>query len=283
MSGLASDNEAASPAPGFALGEDNFCPECGYNLRGLTSDRCPECGFDVADLVAGGSAIPWHFRRKVGIFRAYQQTVWLALANTRRLAREICRPVSYADAQKFRWFSVATLAVPVVAAAIVTQTMMGFWMIGPTFGTGGLFLIWCSVWFTLGLAAMTGVPSYFFHPRYLDIQRQNRAIALSYYLSGLLPVVSLSAIIATLLLFALPPGSQAFLGVAIAIGALVPITFVLSMMRAAMLARFLLLRTSRVWLIVLLMPVLEFLVAALFWGFMPLSGYYLILVWTSVQ
>lgn len=34
------------------------CPECGYNLTGLTSDRCPECGSGATrdDRVPGGEA-----------------------------------------------------------------------------------------------------------------------------------------------------------------------------------------------------------------------------------
>ncbi len=27
------------------IDEDLYCPECGYNLRGIPEDRCPECGF----------------------------------------------------------------------------------------------------------------------------------------------------------------------------------------------------------------------------------------------
>lgn len=27
-----------------------FCPQCGYNLTGLTSQRCPECGCPVKGL-----------------------------------------------------------------------------------------------------------------------------------------------------------------------------------------------------------------------------------------
>ena len=33
----------------------------------------------------------------------------------------------------------------------------------------------------LGLAVLTGVPSYFFHPRRLPVEFQNRSVALSYY------------------------------------------------------------------------------------------------------
>ncbi len=27
------------------IDEDLYCPQCGYNLRGIPEDRCPECGF----------------------------------------------------------------------------------------------------------------------------------------------------------------------------------------------------------------------------------------------
>jgi len=41
----------------------------------------------------------------------------------------------------------------------------------------------------LFLLAITGVPSYFFHPAHLPIERQNRAVALSYYTSAPLVLV----------------------------------------------------------------------------------------------
>ena len=37
-----SDDPSASTASSSA--DDLYCPDCGYNLRGITSDRCPECG-----------------------------------------------------------------------------------------------------------------------------------------------------------------------------------------------------------------------------------------------
>lgn len=32
----------------FLAARDFACPACGYNLRGLTSDRCPECNLELA-------------------------------------------------------------------------------------------------------------------------------------------------------------------------------------------------------------------------------------------
>jgi hypothetical protein len=47
------DPPVAMPPPGReGLDEDVRCPECEYNLRGLTVPRCPECGlpFDWSDI-----------------------------------------------------------------------------------------------------------------------------------------------------------------------------------------------------------------------------------------
>ena len=35
---------------------DLFCPNCGYNLRGIDSERCPECGV-VIDREAMGRLV----------------------------------------------------------------------------------------------------------------------------------------------------------------------------------------------------------------------------------
>ena len=45
--------------------------------------------------------------------------------------------------------------------------------------------------FLLFLAAATGVPGYFFHPRDLPLEQQNRAIAMSYYACGPLAIAAL--------------------------------------------------------------------------------------------
>ena len=49
----------------FLRDRDVPCPLCGYNLRGLTSDRCPECGREV--------------RLSVGMADPYLR-YWIALA-----------------------------------------------------------------------------------------------------------------------------------------------------------------------------------------------------------
>src|SRR5690349_2982947 len=47
---------------------DAPCPLCGYNLRGLVSDRCPECGREI--------------RLRVGLAEAYVRAWVAALTST---------------------------------------------------------------------------------------------------------------------------------------------------------------------------------------------------------
>ncbi|MBN1346758.1 MAG: hypothetical protein JXQ73_28970 [Phycisphaerae bacterium] len=55
-SATALPSEHADPVPSSGgLDEDVPCPQCGYNLRGLTHPQCPECGYqfewlDVPDM-----------------------------------------------------------------------------------------------------------------------------------------------------------------------------------------------------------------------------------------
>ena len=134
------------------------------------------------------SGIPWVLRKNLGRFRAYWRTIWLVMFRQRRFCDEIVRPVSYRDSQSFRWVTVAHAYLPVL---FVTIALYAFASSEP-FANEVLDWLWASVWpigilhlsFLLFLAAITGVPSYFFHPRGVPVHVQNRAIALSYYASG---------------------------------------------------------------------------------------------------
>ena len=176
--------------------EDMYCPECGYNLRGLTSGRCPECGLLLDFIDAPTSFIPWVQRKERGRIRAYVLTVLLAIFRNRLFCREIFRPMSYIDAQRFRWTTVLLVMLvlgPVMLGHLMrhpkvrslTRTPSGFvtevrdadWsleakLVGGPAATIGLLLF---------LLVLTGIPSYFFHPRHLSTEQQNRTLALSYY------------------------------------------------------------------------------------------------------
>ncbi|MFH0982330.1 MAG: zinc ribbon domain-containing protein [Planctomycetota bacterium] len=164
---------------------DLFCQECGYNLRGLTSDRCPECGYSLKTLRSQVPRIPWVFREELGRLRAYWRTVWMVMFRHKRFCEEVARPVDYGDAQRFRWVTVLHVYLPVLAGTVLLHVLPwpspfdGPWLDEPFRG------VWPMAGFhlciLLFLAAATGVPSYFFHPRDIPIEQQNRAVALSYY------------------------------------------------------------------------------------------------------
>jgi hypothetical protein len=166
------------------IAQDLMCPECGYNLRGLVKYRCPECGtaFDPAKLTAG--AIPWLHRRRLGRISAFLRTVAVITLRPRTLCREFTQPASYPDSQRFRWAVVAMIYAPLLIATIFAY---GFGAGTPLDGlfTFKTFDAWTIIAVhlaaVLAAAVATGVPSYFFHPRSLPIEQQNRGVALSYY------------------------------------------------------------------------------------------------------
>jgi hypothetical protein len=183
-----------------------FCPQCGYNLHGIEdATRCPECGLVIDRQGFARSRLPWVHRRHVGRFRAYWRTVLLATLRPRDVAAEAARPVAYADAQRFRYVTAAAATLPFVVALVAGTIWYGstgfVTVIRPDYVGAALMggrplpmfdvaVPWESgatlhgvLPLALFLAAVfvTGVASYWFHPKHLPVVRQNRAIALSYY------------------------------------------------------------------------------------------------------
>lgn len=182
-------NDAPSPQASSTdqppLPEGLLCPGCGYDLRGLTSDRCPECALALTALRAGEVNIPWVHRQRLGRFRAFWKTVWWVTRWPRRLPVEMARPIHYRDSQTFRWVTTLHAYGTVVAASTA-------WAVGELLYSQGTT---AGLWLGLGIAqvialvllvGLPGLASYFFHPRRLSVEQQNRAIALSYYGWGVL-------------------------------------------------------------------------------------------------
>jgi len=175
-----------------AIAEDLFCQNCGYNLRGLTGDACPECGGSLAGVRSQVSQIPWVHRKQLGWWRAYWKTVFFVMFRQRQFAEEMARPVSYRDSQSFRWVTVGFAYLPILLANLLV-------MLFPIRQNEFLYALrttwWLSISLQLGyllfLAAATGVPTYFFHPRRVPVGQQNRAVALSYYLCAPLAFTAL--------------------------------------------------------------------------------------------
>jgi hypothetical protein len=194
--------ESVPTAPG-----ELFCPECGYDLRGIEgSARCPECGMAIDRSGAAGSRIGWVHRRRVGRLRAYVKTVGQVLFHAGRVGAEAAvRPIDYAAAHRFRWVTVAWVSLPPAVAYVIawSSVVTPPWVIGFPFpaSLSGAFpapvpavydfvFPWAAgamTWYVppvalvLLAALVTGVASYWFHPRRLPVVRQNRAVAVSYY------------------------------------------------------------------------------------------------------
>lgn len=184
-----------------AIAHDLFCQNCGYNLRTLTSDRCPECGYSLETVRSEICTIPWVHREKLGRFRAYWQTVFLVMFRQRWFCDEMARPVIFGDSQRFRWVTVLYCYLPLLAAGVALH------LIEPGLGSAGVMptswldqvvaypwlvaLLYDALFLFFAMA--TGLPSYFFHPRGVPIEQQNRAIALSYYACGPLAVTVVPA------------------------------------------------------------------------------------------
>ena len=194
------------------------CAECGYDLRGNTAGRCPECGREFDPATLNESSIPWQRRGEVGRLRGFRRTVTLAARRPGRLAREAGRPGDYRDARLFQlvcvtlaWLTVAPLvawggwtargAIVGVAEANLTGGL-GFGEtlalepagLAPRLADAAVLaavLIGLFLWPLLA----SGVPSYFFHPRRLPRELQDRAVALSYYASGPLALLPVAAVL----------------------------------------------------------------------------------------
>jgi hypothetical protein len=166
------------------IASDFLCPTCGYNLRGLTQDRCPECGSEFDRAALSNAQLPWPHRRHLGRFRSYWRTVWQVTFHPKLLAAEFCRPVDYAAAQRFRWFTIFWIWLPFLCSTIITHANNHEDYL--CLKSAGLIPdLWLSLaahlTLILALAVLTGVPTYFFHPRRLPVEFQNRGIALAYY------------------------------------------------------------------------------------------------------
>jgi hypothetical protein len=68
---------------------ERLCQNCGYNLRGLESTRCPECGQAFDPHRVPPARIPWLQRKALGRWRAYWQTVGLAMFHPLKLGNEL--------------------------------------------------------------------------------------------------------------------------------------------------------------------------------------------------
>jgi hypothetical protein len=102
----------------------SLCPNCDYDLRGLSSNRCPECGLLVGNV--GALVVPWEFGARMGRTRALWRTIRLATFHPRRLACAIEGAMDRSAALKFQW-TVAAIAsaVPMLLLGAAMRHLIG--------------------------------------------------------------------------------------------------------------------------------------------------------------
>ncbi|MFH1747426.1 MAG: hypothetical protein ABIG44_10330 [Planctomycetota bacterium] len=246
------------------LPEGMFCPQCDYDLRGLTSERCPECGFALAGVRSGESNIPWVQRAETGRLRAYWRTVALVTLRRKAFYAEFLRPVSYPDARSFRRMTILHLYVPLLIASIIALVYSWNEAVDTLGGLTIPTAIATQVALVLALLAMTAIPRYFLHPEYWPVEKQNRAIALSYYTSAVLlwfPIITALLGVGCLIWPSSSDALPMFLLLSAGVGGLVLLKWwfdVLSLARRALRARL-----WRLLLIVIGVPLAWVVVAGL--------------------
>lgn len=191
---------------------DFHCAHCGYSLRGIRSERCPECGNTIDWTRAGQSPLPWNDRQRLGQVNAFSLTAQLAIIKPQILIAHMAQPVDLRSAILFRRAAVLTafvpLAITLALAYFVIARQDHAWIYLPTapFSLGTqpwlLLVTLFSIW--LFLMLITGAPFYFCRPSHLDIEQQNRAVAILHYASApwilLGPAIFLAAAYATVTL-----------------------------------------------------------------------------------
>lgn len=176
---------------------DIYCPQCGYNLRGVEHERCAECGLELDFIEGGRRIIPWERRGEIGRLRAFFATVWMATRAPRRLSWAAYQPLDWKAALRFRTIAVVLASLAIVAWWAVYRVFFkeGPEQIEEMFGWG--FYPTTFLGMLLGLAIYTGLPTYAFIVRKQTAEAQNRALTIAQYGAGplvwLVPLVGVLA------------------------------------------------------------------------------------------
>lgn len=178
---------AAGTDPG-PVPEGVVCPDCGYDLRGLLSDRCPECGGDILALRRQESFLPWRHRAERGRLRAFWQTVWWVTFCPRRFRREVAVPQPLTDARRF-WL----VSYVHVVAVLTLLGAAAYWYASATesadFGAWPWVAIGCgAVVALITLWLLPGLATYFLQTRRFSAEYEERVRALSLYMWGAVPL-----------------------------------------------------------------------------------------------
>lgn len=161
-----------------AIEDDLFCPKCGYNLRGLTSNRCPECGHDIQVIRQRQTQIPWAYRDKEGVFKAYWKTVWMVTnPRDKTFSLELSRPVDEGRARSFRRVTMLHGYLPVLILTLL-WSISGMTVVTPE---AWIFAAVINVAIIACIALTTAVPHYALYHRDVSPEILHRAAVLTFY------------------------------------------------------------------------------------------------------
>ncbi len=147
------------------------CPECGYSLRRLTSDRCPECGeaFPTPSRVYrrwANRRLPWERRVRGGVVFAYLRTILLIIFRPGRAARGVAIPDRYGKA--VRWAVLHLVLLALVGSVCVSQTYFRDRALTPFLQMSGFFetvepstgdlLVWTTESMAMWMVALGSLP-----------------------------------------------------------------------------------------------------------------------------
>jgi hypothetical protein len=176
------------------LPEGMICPECAYDLRGLTSERCPECGEDLGILHRREPLIPWEHREDLGFVRAYLATMASVFWRSEKFCRAMATPVSHQRAASFRFITTCILSISLALILLPLflivdlenqlQTSSLRW---------GIFIGWLT--FSLCAYWVPGLLSHAFQSKLLTIRQQDRAVSISLYICCTFLLVIVPAIL----------------------------------------------------------------------------------------
>jgi hypothetical protein len=133
------DRDAAAPRiPAIPAEPVHLCPNCKYNLTGLTHRRCPECGelFELRDARRAGSG-------ELDDIAVDSKTVWrrriVVWAGMGLTAASLVVPVCFADHPRRVGAFFAAFVGPVIALTLILRT--------------ALDLEWSTAWLIISVAA----------------------------------------------------------------------------------------------------------------------------------
>lgn len=183
-----------------------YCIDCGYDLRGLPSDRCPECGWLIDRDLLGRSHLAWAHRARLGRWRAYWRTAWAGTRSMKRLAVETIRPVDVGDALKFANITALVVGVPFALGILAIYAFDGtgifnligmeyFWNVSKPVPAAKWVVPWAEGMSLVPVAPLGAIAMFFLIVRSsamffgggaVPLERKERAAALSRYAMGAL-------------------------------------------------------------------------------------------------